>query len=309
VAARQRKKSVRLTTAGSGRSAGLNKRQSRKARRTISMMKRATRANMEDCYRNGSMIEFPIKGELMIAGDLHGNKRNYDRLLEIADLENQPQRHLILQEVVHSLELSAGGRDMSFLLLEKLAELKVEFPDRVHILLGNHELSEFQGRKVYKDGKMLNALFSRGIAASYGPDAAAVKEAYRKFYRTIPLAARTETKLFFCHSTPEGDQVRRFKLDFFRQAPNLYDVVAKQMVEDLVWGRDYEPEIAEIWCENMACEVIVVGHDPCDDGYRIPNDRHIIIDAKDENAVYMLFKLNQPYSQKGLIKKIKRLWT
>ncbi len=271
-------------------------------------MKRAARANMDDQHRQGNIIELPLKGELMVAGDLHGNKRNYDRLLELADLQNNPRRHLILQEVVHSLELSAGGRDMSFLLLEKLATLKTEYPDRVHILLGNHELSEFQGRKVYKDGKMLNALFSRGISASYGPDAPMVKEAYRKFYRSIPLAARTQTKLFFCHSTPEGEQVNKFTLDFFRRAPNLYDVVSKGMVEELVWGRDYEPAVAEVFCKNMGCEAIIVGHDPCDDGFRIPNDRHIIIDSKDENAVYVLIKLNQPYSQLGVAKKIKKLW-
>ena len=88
----------------------------------------------------------------MITGDLHGHKRNFDRIVELADLENYPRRHLILQEIVHQLASWKRDRDLSFLVLEKVAQLKVDYPDRVHILMGNHELAELQGHEVFKDG-------------------------------------------------------------------------------------------------------------------------------------------------------------
>lgn len=271
------------------------------------MMLRAARANLEDSRRTGNLIDLPLSGEVMVTGDTHGNMENFARILELADLDANPHRHLILQEVVHSLELDRG-RDMSFLGLEAQAQLKLQYPDRVHILLGNHELSEFQGRKVYKDDKMLNALFNRGVVAHYGDDAPQVKNAYRKYFRSLALGARTQTKLFFCHSTPERRHVERYSLDFFMRPPNLYDVVQKTLVEELVWGRDYDPDVADAFAQAVGAEVLIVGHTPCDDGYEVANHRHVIIDSKDDYGAYMLLKLDRPYSQKGVVNQIRPLW-
>lgn len=270
-------------------------------------MKRATRAMLDDPYRVGNLIELPEIGELMITGDVHGNLPNFERIVEIADLDNNPGRHLILQEFVHALETSLG-RDLSYRALELQAELKCQYPDRVHILLGNHELSEFQGRKVYKDGKMLNKLFRRGVNSAYASEASQVIAAYRKYFRSLPLGARTTSGLMLTHSTPEGRHVHRYDLAFFRQVPNLYDVVQKGLVEELVWGRDYEPEVADAWAEQVDCEVMVVGHTPCDHGYQVPNHRHVIIDSKDDYGAYILLRLDRRYTQRELVDRIHTLW-
>jgi hypothetical protein len=269
-------------------------------------MRHAEAANLADVYRHGCEIVLPAHGELMVTGDLHGNFANFDRIVALADLDSHRERHLILQEVVHALE-TRRGRDLSFLALEQQAALKAQYPDRVHVLLGNHELSEFQGRKVFKDGRMLNKLFRRGVVAAYGEHAARVIEGYRRYFRTLPIGVRAG-RLLFCHSTPEGRYIHRYDRAFFQRPPNLYDVVQKTLVEELVWGRDYAAEVADRFAAQVDCELMIVGHTPCDHGFSVPSHRHVILDSKDEHGAYMLLRLGQSYNQRELVERIRPLW-
>ena len=55
-------------------------------------------------------------------------------------------------------------------ILEDVARLKVRFPDRVHFLLGNHELAELTDYPIQKNRQMLNVLFRMGLGQMYGPE-------------------------------------------------------------------------------------------------------------------------------------------
>lgn len=270
-------------------------------------MRQATRANYRDRYRRGCLVELPARGELLVTGDLHGHKRNFDRIVEIADLAAHPSRHVILQEVIHQMGSWKRDRDMSFVVLEKVASLKAQFPDQVHVLMGNHELAELQGRVLYKDGRMLNSLFDRGILASYGADGRQVKESYKRFFRSMALGAVTRTNIFMCHSIPEERFVREFDRSFFVEDFATLYRSRRQLVEELVWGRDFSSELAETFARQIDAEVLIIGHEPCDEGHHVPNPRTVILDSKDERGCCCWLRLNQPYSQKGVVKNIKRL--
>ena len=75
----------------------------------------------------------------------------------IAALDRNPGRHLVLQELIHGKpsirKTRAIARTSSW---TWSAALKCQYPDRVHLILGNHELSELTGRIIAKDGKTLN---------------------------------------------------------------------------------------------------------------------------------------------------------
>lgn len=287
----------------------VQRRRKRKVRRVLSLLSKATRLNLEDPLRRGMLVQFPLVGELMVTGDLHGHKANFDRIVELADLARNPQRHLLLQEIIHQLDSWKRDRDLSYLVLEKVAQLKVDFPEQVHILMGNHELSEVQGRVLYKDGRMLNNLFDKGIVGSYGPeDGRLIKNAYKRFFRSMALAGVTETHLFFCHSIPEAEYVDRYDREFFMQDfQTVYRSHDRILLEEVVWGRDFSSEVAERYVDRVRAEIVMIGHEPCAEGHDIPNPRTVILDSKDENGCYCLLRLNQPYSQKGIIKKICRL--
>nr|NKB45418.1 hypothetical protein [Alphaproteobacteria bacterium] len=63
--------------------------------------------------------------EVMITADLHGHRRNYAKIRRIADLANNPKRHLVLQEVCHGgPTYPSNGGCMSHTMLEDVARLK-----------------------------------------------------------------------------------------------------------------------------------------------------------------------------------------
>ncbi len=53
---------------------------------------------------------------------------------------------------------------MSHTMLEDVAKLKTQYPERVHFLLGNHELSELTEYPIQKNKQMLNMLVPAGDA-------------------------------------------------------------------------------------------------------------------------------------------------
>ncbi|MGA2797955.1 MAG: hypothetical protein ABSE63_10270, partial [Thermoguttaceae bacterium] len=69
----------------------------------IAMFAQATQANLRTPTREGNVIVISEEAadEVMITGDLHGHRRNYNLIKKIAGLDKHPKRHLVLQEVCH----------------------------------------------------------------------------------------------------------------------------------------------------------------------------------------------------------------
>ncbi len=69
--------------------------------KVIATYQEAAEANRQTPLRDGNLIVITSDDadEVMITADLHGNRRNFNAIRNVADLENHPHRHLILQEV------------------------------------------------------------------------------------------------------------------------------------------------------------------------------------------------------------------
>lgn len=265
----------------------------------------AAKANYNDPYRRGQLIELPAKGDLMVTGDLHGNQVNYEAILEMADLDAYPNRHLVIQEVTHVLEL---GPDTSSEVIESIAKLKCAYPDRVHFLLGNHEHAELTGQEVMKGGVCLNILFRNSLINKYGSDADAIRECIYTFFRSMPLAIKTPNRVFLSHSTPAKRFVENYSLDWFTQSTDdLWRDPSRKLIYHLLWSRDYDQKNATRFAELVDADVLLVGHKPCKKGYLVPNETHIIIDSKDRNAHYLTFKLDRPYTHEELVDRVEPL--
>src|SRR5256885_10618920 len=121
--------------------------------------------------RTGRILNLTHARGLLVCGDLHGNIENFRLLLKRADLAAQPRRHLVLQEVVHGAFRYPDGGDKSHQLLDLTAALSCQFPGRVHFLLGNHELAQWQAQRIGKGDEDYNEMFHRGVATAYGAHA------------------------------------------------------------------------------------------------------------------------------------------
>ncbi len=273
----------------------------------IDLMGRAAEANLSDAYRTGTLIELPLTGDVLIAGDLHGNMANYRELVAVADLAVHRDRHLILQELTHDSFQRLPDRCASLELVEAAAELKTQFPDRVHILLGNHELAELVGIPIVSSGRMVNAYFQLGIQMAYGERRDDVRRAYKGFFRSVPLAAQTSTGVFISHSSPERTKLNGMDRSFFLRPVHDDDYAKDGAAHNLVWGRDLSQAAADAFANRVGAQVLIVGHQPCPRGIDAPNTRHIVLDSAHDRGRYLLLPLDQPLSQEEILARSCRI--
>ncbi len=271
----------------------------------------ASKANATTPCREGNVVHITseVADDVMITADLHGHRKNFNAIKKIADLENHPRRHLIMQEVCHGGPTYPGqqGGCMSHSMLEDVAKLKATYPDRFHFLLSNHEMAELTEYPILKSNKMLNLMFRLGMQEMFGPATEKVREAYREFIGTCPLAVRIGDDVFVSHSLPEKLDTRRFDATIFSRALEPADMQEHKSVFQLVWGRDFRQENAEAFAKLVDAKTLIHGHDPCQDGFRVPNELQIILDCCSDRGHYLLMPTDRSLSHAQLVELIRPL--
>ena len=278
--------------------------------RIITAFGRATGANLRTPGLEGNVVVITpeMADEVMITGDLHGHRRNFNLIKKIAALDTHPRRHLILQEVCHGgPTYPQNGGCMSHVVLEEVADLKVEFPERVHFILGNHELSELTDYPIQKNRQMLNLLFRLGLQQMYGPATDRVRESISPFLRSCPLAVRLPAGVFVSHSVPESTDTRQFDTTIFTRPLGETEYFERTSVFQLVWGRDYRQENARAFAELVDAKVLINGHEPCPAGFSTPNDVQIIIDCCTDNACYVILSTDRQWTQADVVERTEKL--
>jgi len=275
----------------------------------MALMDWAAQANLNTPLRSGFLQPLPDVGEVMVAGDLHGHMGSMERLIEIANLQRHRSRHLVIHELVHELYGDEEeGACRSYRLVEVAARLKVTFPNQVHYLLGNHEFSEVVDLEIGKNGRFLNEEFRQGLEEAYAERWTDVKRAFKRFWRTCPLAIRTKNRLFISHSTPRSSRAAELDLNYLRGLSVEETFKRKSPVFYMLWGRDYSPETADALVRQFEADVFIVGHTPCPDGVKAPNHRHVILDSTTVDAKYVILPLDRPLSHADVLRRVKRLF-
>jgi hypothetical protein len=273
--------------------------------RLLPLLHRAADAFRATPGRTGHVIRLTDAAEVCIAGDLHGNVENLARLLKVAALANHPRRHLVVQEVIHSKFRYPDGSDKSHQMLDLIAALKCQFPERVHFLPGNHELAQWGNRRIGKGDEDQNEGFRQGVAFAYKEHAAAIYDAYMQIIGAAPLVVRAPNRVYLCHSVPAAQRLETFdpavleRDDFTPQ-----DLVLGGTVHSLVWGRSGTEESVATFLAKVDADLVITGHIPQDKGYAVPNSRQLILDAQASPACYCLFPCDRALSQAELVTMI-----
>lgn len=277
--------------------------------KTIELLREAANANRKTAARQGNVVQLDETNadEVLVAADLHGNRLNYARLIERADLANNPRRHLVMQEVCHGGPTYPNGGCMSHLVLEDVAALKVEHPDRFHFILSNHELAELTDFPIMKASRMLNLAFRTGVQELYGESTERVRQAYLNFLKTCPLAVSLASRVFICHSIPEKLGLEEFDSDIFERPLETSDYAPRGSIFRLVWGRDFSQENADAFAALVDADILLHGHEPCPEGFQVPNSKQIILDCCGDQACYLIVPASGRVSQAELIQRIERL--
>lgn len=270
-------------------------------------------ANFKASCRRGSCDWIEAPGTLIATGDLHDNPLHMARLVTAARMDGTASRsdapgvgapHITLHEIIHPPRL-VNGMDFSFRALARVAALKAEFPERVHVLLGNHELAQVLGTAIIKDGVRVVDAFNAGLEYAYGGDSDSVAAAIKTFVMSMPLAMRVEClgpdgtaggrHVLCSHSLPSPGQMARFDPTILSRDLQERDYEPlKGSAYNMVWGRSHDAELLEDLVERWGINLFIIGHEKADSGVRIVPPNAVILNSDHERGVYLPFDLSAP---------------
>jgi len=271
----------------------------------VEILKEAARLNLEDPLREGSMMRFPDYGQLVMTGDMHGHRRNFQRLQKYCDLANYAPRHVILHELIHEEPATFTSPDTSYELLIEAAKWKCEFPDQVHFLLSNHELAQLTGSEISKNGRVVTNVFEDCVHKAFASQGCAVVEAIEDLIRSYPLAGRTPNRVFVSHSLPGPREIPKFDVSVFSRLPQKEDLADGGAAHSLVWGRYQTENAINSLREMLDADFFICGHQPQEMGYDVLHNRMIILASEHNHGVFLTLDLAKPVTLDYLLKNIR----
>jgi calcineurin-like phosphoesterase family protein len=258
--------------------------------------------------RQEQVVHLPAEGELWMTGDLHDHRRNFEKLVRAADLGNNPQRHLILHELIHGDHYDATGAEESWITLYRAAELKCDFPEQVHFMLANHDLAQIHGEGIMKAGLSVCEAFNAGVKRDFPQGGTSVTVAITEFLLSLPLAIRCPNGLFFCHSLPTDEQIKTFDFEVFNRDPLLPEDYRRKTgaVYQLIWGRGVTADGAAQFAEKVGAKIIITGHQPQENGFLRNGDKHLILASDHNQGVFLPLVLAENYNMDRVMRKMKK---
>ncbi len=248
----------------------------------IDLLNKGAEANNTDKFRRGNLICLPPEGDLVISGDIHGHRRNFERIAAFADLINNPQRHVILQEIIHGGPEDAQGDCLSYKLLFDVVRYKLSFPDRVHILMGNHDTAFINNAKVMKNDKEMNRSMRQALAREFQQASPDVELAIKQFLFSQPLAVRCNNRIWLSHSLPSEHYLDKFDQHILDRKLKVNDVVRPGSAYLLTWGRKHSQSLLDKMAEFFDVDIFILGHQPQPQGWSQAG-KNLIIIASDHN--------------------------
>lgn len=267
----------------------------------------AARLNLEDPLRHGSLIRLPPYGQAVMTGDLHGNRRNLEKLQKYAMLDRVAARHVILHEMAHSEPAFLADPDHSHEVMLTAAAYKCQYPDQVHFLQSNHELAQLTDYPIAKAGRTVVERFDESVAAAYGASRTGqVLAAIDEFIASFPLAAVSPNGVWMSHSLPNSFDLPEFDMEVFRRRLTAADLRDNRTVFHLVWGRHYTQQHIDHLAGLLEVDVFITGHQPQEMGFDLQYQRLIILASDHNHGSFLPFDLSKRHTAEELVRNIRK---
>jgi len=271
---------------------------------TVDLLNQGAEANNADKFRAGNVVHLPAEGHLIITGDLHGHRRNFERIVAFADLANHPDRHVILQEIIHGGPEDPEGGCLSYRLLFDVVSYKVSFPDRVHVIMGNHDTAFIIDGEVMKDGKEMNRAMGAAIDREFPHAGAEIKLAIKQFLFSEPLAVRCDSRIWMSHSLPSDRWGEQFDPGILDRPLQISDLVRPGSAYLLTWGRKHSQALLDSMAKLLDTDVFVLGHQPQEQGWSRAGRNLIILASNHDHGCLLSIDMAKSYTVEQLIESI-----
>lgn len=240
-------------------------------------------------------------GEAIVVGDLHGDLNSLNTILKTSNIY---QRMAATRDLVLIFLGDYGDRgDYSAEVYYVVLKLKLAFPEQVVLLRGNHEGPkdllayphdlpvQFQNR-FKEDGatayEKVRQLFS------YLYTALLVQGHYLLVHGGLP-AKITSTKDLACAHVLHPE--RKFLEDLLWSDPT--DMVLGTVSSFRGAGRLFGKDVTEQVLANLDAKILIRGHEPCAEGFKINHDGTVLTLFSRKGAPY--FNQNGAYLDLSLL--------
>jgi len=270
----------------------------------IELLSKAAQATSEDRCRDGNIVRLPAAGSVILTGDIHGHRRNFERVVSFADLPNNPDTHVILHEIIHGGPEDAKGGCLSYKLLFDVARYKLQFPNRVHTVMGNHDTTFISNGEVMKSGKEMNRAMHAAIEREFTEKADDIISAIGEFLLSQPLAVRCENRIWMSHSLPADRLIDKFDPEVLNRPLEIEDVVRPGAAYILTWGRRHSQALLDRLADLFDVDLFVLGHQPQEKGWSEAGKNLLIIASDHNHGCVLPIDLAKSYTVEQLIDSI-----
>lgn len=271
---------------------------------TKELLNKGITANQADRFRRANLIRLPAEGSLVVGGDIHGHRRNFERLVTYTDLASHPDRHLVLQEIIHGGPEDDSGGCLSYRLLFEAVRLKLSFPDQVHFVMGNHDTACINSSEVMKNGKEMNRAMSSALDREFRTASGDIKLAIKQFLFSQPLAVRCDNRVWISHSLPNDQYVDQFDPGVFERELQLSDCAKPGSAYLLTWGRRHSQGILDKLAAQFDVDLFVLGHQPQQQGWKQAGSNLIILASDHNHGCLVEMDLAKSWSAEALAARI-----
>jgi len=267
----------------------------------VDLCEKAAELNYSEPLRNGNIIELPDSGKVIVTGDLHGHCKNFKRIAAHADLANNPDTYLILQEILHGGQEDTHGGCLSFRLFFDILKLKLQYPRQVHLVMGNHDTAIITDSDVIKGGKEMNEAMKHSLKSCFESDFEEVHEALKEYLLSQPLAVKTSGGIWISHSLPADRYISDFDIDLFDTELFPDDLLRGEPAYYLTWGRKHSQEKLDEFAKALGVKIFILGHQKQDDGFKKAGDNLIILTSEHNHGTLLTFDIEKEYTTDELV--------
>ena len=270
----------------------------------IDLCKKGAELNYSDKYRQGNIVQLPAEGKVVITGDLHGNRRNFEKITTFAGLENNPGTFLIFQEILHGGPEDERGGCLSFELFFEILGYQLQYPGQVYLVMGNHDTAIINDNNVLKGGKEMNEALKNAMKRRFGGDYQSVFNALREYLLSQPLAVRSPNRIWMSHSLPANCHVDGFDTSVFTKPLEISALQRPNPAYLLTWGRRHSKEAVKKLSQLFDVDIFILGHQPQENGFSHAQENLIIIASDHNHGCLIFFDLAKSYSVDELLGSI-----
>ncbi|MBE0536124.1 MAG: metallophosphoesterase [Phycisphaerae bacterium] len=270
----------------------------------IELCRQGIEVNGGSAFRVGNVIHLPPAGRVIVTGDLHGHRRNFERVVAFADLGHHPETYVVFQEILHGGPEDEAGGCLSFKLFFDVLKYQLEFPGQVFLVMGNHDTAIIVDNDVMKAGKEMNVALKAAMRRSFGERYEANLAALRAYLLSQPVAVRFPNRIWMSHSLPADRFVDSFDMALFERKLLSGDMLRPEPLYKLTWGRRQSPEAIEKMARLLDVDYFVVGHQPQEQGWCVVGQRLIILASDHNHGCMITFDLSRTYELDELINQI-----